>query len=71
MKSGQIIISNNMTTDKLAIKLPDSERRFVRNLPEAKGNLISNFPLVMLFVCNIMITDENSKKFAAEKNLAV
>ena len=62
-----------MTRGKLAIKFPDAEGRFVTftNLPEAKGNLIANFPLVMLLVCNIMIAEENSKKFAAEISLAV
>ena len=43
-----------MTREKLATKLPDAEGRFVKvrgrsprsftNLPEAKGNLITNFP---------------------------
>ena len=76
-----IFISNNMTRGKLAIKFPDAEGRFVKvrgrsprtftNLPEASGNLIANFPtIVMLLVCNIMIAEENSKKFAAEISLA-
>ena len=49
-----LIISNNMTRGKLAIKFPDAEGRFVKvrgrsprtftNLPEALGNLIANFP---------------------------
>ena len=49
-----IIISNNMTRGKLEIKLTDAEGRFVKvrgrsprtftNRPEAKGNLIANFP---------------------------
>ena len=70
-----------MTRGKLAIKFPDAEGRFVKvrgrsprtftNLPSASGNLIANFPTVMLLVCNIMIAEENSKKFAAEISLAV
>jgi hypothetical protein len=49
-----ILISNNMTRGKLAIKFPDAGGRFVKvqgrsprtftNLPEASGNLIANFP---------------------------
>ena len=45
-------------------------RTTLTNLPEVKGNLIANFPLVMLFVGNIMMTEEKSKKFAAEISLA-
>ena len=50
----EIIISNNMTRGKLAIKFHDAEGRFMKvqgrsprtftNLPEAKGNFIANFP---------------------------
>jgi hypothetical protein len=49
-----VLMSNNMTRGKLAIKLPDVEGGFVKdrgrsprtftNLPETKGNLIANFP---------------------------
>ena len=49
-----------MTSRELAIKFPDAEGRFVKvrgrsprtftNLPSASGNLIANFPLVMLLL---------------------
>ena len=70
-----------MTRGKLAIKFPDAEGRFVKvrgrsprtftNLPEASGNLITNFPTSHVINCNILIAEENSKKFAAEISLAV
>ena len=67
-----VITSNNTTRGKLAINFPNAEGTFVTftNFPEAKEKLIANFPTSHV-ISLIMITEENSKKFAAEISLAV
>ena len=60
-----------MTRGKLEIRSPHSEGRLLQLFLRQTEIQLLISQLVMLLVCNIMIAEENSKKFAAEISLVV
>ena len=47
-----------MILGKLVIKCPRNPKEDLWILPRLEGNLITNFPNVMVLVCNTMIDEE-------------